>query len=384
MKRNAPEALNAAKMTLDIVYIVLGLIALVAGGELLVRGASRIALLWGVSPLVVGLTVVAFGTSAPEAAVSILSSFKGASGVAVGNVMGSNIFNILAVLGLSALVAPLAVHQQVVRIEASLGVAVTLLLTGLIVDGVIGRVDGAILFFGILAYTFWAVRQSRAESIEIQEEYTREFGAKLRRNGHMALPALVIAAGVAILVLGSNLLVNGASAMAKRLGVDDLVIGLTIVAAGTSLPELATSVIAGLKQERDIAVGNVVGSNLFNILFVLGLAGMAAPAGLAVPPEALRFDVWVMLGVAGLALPVFFSGYRISRWEGAVFLFFYAMYLCFIVLSATGRQDLTAFKIAVLCFMIPMLVLIIGTAAWQLLFSKKIPASRRPRAQKRN
>ncbi len=351
-------------MNVDILYIILGLVLLVGGGELLVRGASRIALLAGISPLVIGLTVVAFGTSAPEAAVSVLSAMRSAAGVAVGNVVGSNIFNILVVLGLAALVAPLVVHQLVVRFDAPLAVIVTLVFGGLVMDGVLGRLDGAILFLGIIAYTIWAVRRSRGESKEVQGEYANEFGER-RRNGSVALPVLFVIAGLGLLIFGSNLLVEGASAVAKRLGVSDLVIGLTIVAAGTSLPELATSVIAGIRKELDIAVGNAIGSNIFNILFVLGLSGLLSPGGLAVPAEVLRFDFWIMLGVALLALPVFFSGYRIARWEGAVFIVFYAMYLGFIILSAGNRPELAAFKSAVLFFVVPMALLIVGTAAWQ-------------------
>ncbi len=358
-------------MNWDLGCILFGLILLVAGGELLVRGASRLALRLGMSPLVVGLTVVAFGTSAPEAAVSIFSAMRDATGVAVGNVVGSNIFNILVVLGLSALVAPLVVHQQVVRFDAPLGVIVTLVLIGLAQDGVIGMLDGALLFFGILAYTFWAIRRSRKESPDVQSEYAKEFGGWRDRGGNIALQSLFIIGGVLMLIYGSHLLVNGASAMARRLGVSDLVIGLTIVAAGTSLPELATSVIAGLKKELDIAVGNAIGSNIFNILFVLGLSGLVTPDGLAVPPAALHFDFWVMLAVAALALPVFFTGYRIARWEGAFFLIIYALYLCFIVLAARNYSELATFRLSALLFLLPTTLLVLGTAAWQLLLRKR-------------
>jgi len=358
-------------MNWDLGCIILGLFLLVAGGDLLVRGASRLALLLGMSPLVVGLTVVAFGTSAPEAAVSILSAMREATGVAVGNVVGSNIFNILVVLGFSALVAPLIVHQQVVRFDAPLGVIVTLVFGGLAMDGAIGKLDGAILFFGIVAYTFWAIRRSRSESQDVQNEYVNEFGIGRSRGGNIVLQSVFIVGGIGILIYGSHLLVDGASSMARRLGVSDLVIGLTIVAAGTSLPELATSVIAGLKKELDIAVGNAIGSNIFNILFVLGLSGVFAPGGLAVPPAALQFDFWVMLAVAALALPVFFTGYQIARWEGAVFLIFYGMYVWFIVLSAGNHPELAAFRISALFFLIPIILLILGTAAWQLLLRKR-------------
>lgn len=337
------------------------------------RGASRIALFLGVSPLVIGLTVVAFGTSAPESAVSIFSSLQGQAGIAVGNVIGSNILNILVVLGLSALIVPLTVNQQVVRIEAPLGVGAALLFAALAMDGTISRFDGTILFASILVYTVWAVRKSRTESTAIKKKYARQFTTKAQKNGHIAKQALFIAGGIGLLVLGSNFLVKGASSIARYFGVSDLVIGLTIVAAGTSLPEVATSLIAGIKGQRDIAVGNAVGSNLFNILFVLGLSGMVSPHGLPVPPEALRFDLWVMLGVAVLTLPVFFSGYRISRWEGAVFVLFYGLYLAYLVLSVSKYPGLSSFRFSALLFAIPMVALMFATAIYQLVIQRRNP-----------
>jgi cation:H+ antiporter len=222
-------------------------------------------------------------------------------------------------------------------------------------------------------YTVWAVRRSRIESVTIQEEYARHFTTRAQRNGHIAKQALFIAGGVGLLVLGSTFLVKGASSIARHFGVSDLIIGLTIVAAGTSLPEVATSLIAGIKGQRDIAVGNAVGSNLFNILFVLGLAGIVSPNGLPVPPEALRFDLWVMLGVAVLTLPVFFSGYRISRWEGAVFVLFYGLYLGYLVLSVSKYPGLSSFRFSALPFVIPMVVLMCTTAMYQLVIRGRKP-----------
>lgn len=358
-------------MIIDIMLLILGLAVLVLGGEILVRGASRIALLYGISPLVIRLTVVAFGASTPEAAVSILSSLQGMPGVEIGNIIGSNIFNILVVLGFSALIAPLSVHQQVIYFEAPLGVGVTLLLVGLSFDGVISRFDGFFLFSGILVFTFWAVRKSRTEPVDIQQEYVKEFGRSAQRNGHIALQSLFIIGSIGLLVFGSDLLVKGASSMARRLGVSDLVIGLTIVASGTSLPELATSIIATIRGEKDIAVGNVIGSNLFNILCVLGLVGLVAPHGFLVPPKALHCDLWVMLGASVLVLPVFFTGYRISRWEGAVFIMLYILYLVFLILSASGHPGVAVFKALALFFVVPMVTLIIATAVYQLLPMKK-------------
>ncbi|MGA1826197.1 MAG: calcium/sodium antiporter [bacterium] len=358
-------------MIIDIMLLILGLAVLVLGGELLVRGASSIALVWGVSPLVIGLTVVAFGTSAPEAAVSILSSLQGIAGVAIGNIIGSNIFNILVVLGFSALIAPLSVHQQVIHFEAPLGVGVTLLLAGLSFDGVISRFDGIFLFSGILVYTFWAIRKSRTEPVEIQQEYAKEFGRSAQPNGHIAFQLLFIIGGVGLLVFGSDLLVKGASSMARRMGVSDLVIGLTIIAAGTSLPELATSIIATIRGEKDIAVGNVIGSNLFNILCVLGLVGLIARHGFPVPPRVLHCDLWIMLGASALVLPVFFTGYRISRWEGAIFIIFYILYLGFLVLFESGHPGLARFIAFAFFFVVQMVTLIIGTVIYQLLHIKK-------------
>ncbi len=359
------------KLTVPIVLVVFGLVALVVGGELLVRGASRIALFWGVSPMVIGLTVVAFGTSAPEAAVSVFSALRGQTDIALGNVIGSNIINVLVVLGLSALIVPLVVNQKVVRFEVPLGVAVTLLLVGMAWDGTISRLDGSILFFCIVAYVVWAIRKSRSESDEVQKVYARQFETLAQKSGHVAKQVLVIAGGVGLLVLGSKFLVDGASSIARHFGISDLVIGLTIVAAGTSLPEVATSIVAGVKGERDIAVGNAVGSNLFNILFVLGLSGIVSPNGLPVHPEVLRFDLWVMLGVSVLMLPVFFSGYRVARWEGGVFVLFYGLYIGYLVLSASEFSGLPRFRFGVLLFVIPMVVLMSGTAVYQLIFRRQ-------------
>lgn len=352
--------------------VLIGLISLVLGGELLVRGSSRIAFLLGVSPLVIGLTVVAFGTSAPEAAVSILSSLQGQEGIAIGNVVGSNIMNILVVLGLASLILPLTVHQQVVRIDAPLVVVVTILLAGLVLDGKIGRIDGVILFTGIILYTVWAIRKSRSESPEVQDEYALHFSEKKEKKESLLKFSILIIAGCVLLVLGSSSMVKGASSIAEQLGVSDLIIGLTIVSVGTSLPELATSLVAVIKKQSDIGVGNVVGSNLFNILLVLGLSGLSAPGGLSVPPEVISFDLWFMLGVSILTLPVFFSGYKISRWEGAFFLAFYALYLGYIILSASGYPSLLpTYKFSAFLVILPMTALMFGTAIHQLVLQKE-------------
>jgi cation:H+ antiporter len=339
------------------VLLLAGGILLIAGAELLVKGASRIAGALGVSPLVVGLTVVAFGTSAPEFAVTAGAAWTGQADVALGNVVGSNIFNVLFILGLSALVAPLVVSQQLVRLDVPLMIGASFVAAGLALDGRIGRLDGLLLFSGIVAYTAFLIRQSRRESASIRAEYDAAFGAAARRSPSWAPNLAYLAAGLIMLALGARWLVAGAVAAAQAFGVSELVIGLTVVAAGTSLPEVATSVLASLRGERDIAVGNVVGSNLFNLLGVLGFGGLIAPAGIPVAAGALTFDIPVMIGAAIVALPIFFTGYRIARWEGALLLGFYAAYTTRLTMVAADHPARPQFDIAMLYFVVPLTVL---------------------------
>jgi cation:H+ antiporter len=320
---------------MEYILLVIGLILLVFGAEALVRGASKLAAAIGISPLVIGLTVVAFGTSAPEMAVSTISGLSGQANIAMGNVVGSNIFNVLFILGVSALVAPLVVAQKLVKIDVPLMIIASLAVYLFSLNGVIGRPEGLVLFAGIIAYTIFLIRQSRRESRAVQAEYAQEYGDKEPLSPKAVLKdAALILLGLGLLVLGSKWLVDGAVAIAQKLGVSDLVVGLTIVAAGTSLPELATSVVASIRGERDIAVGNVVGSCLFNLLAVLGLAGVVSPNGIAVSSQALRVDIPVMIAVAVVCLPIFFTGSRISRKEGALLLGGYIVYMAYLILTA--------------------------------------------------
>lgn len=343
---------------MTLLLLIAGLLLLTAGGELLVRGATRLAALLGISPLVIGLTVVAFGTSAPELAVSVISAYAGETELALGNIVGSNIFNTLFILGLSALLAPLVVHQQLVRLDVPLMIAAALLLVPFGLDGRIDRLEGSFLFAALIGYTVFVVRKSRREGKSGQGEYGEEFGEPAGRSPQDWLTNLgLTAGGVLLLVLGSRWLVDGAVAIARHFGVSELVIGLTIVAAGTSLPEVAASVVASLRGQRDIAVGNVVGSNLFNILSVLGLSGLVSPAGINVPAAALAFDIPVMIAVSIACLPVFFVGYRIGRWEGALFLGYYAVYLTDLLLTATGHEARHGLRQAMVDFVIPLTVI---------------------------
>ena len=303
--------------------IGVGLITLVAGAEFLVRGASRLASAAGISPLIIGLTVVAFGTSAPEMAVSVASSLSGRADIAVGNVVGSNIFNILLILGLSASILPLVVDQKMIRFEVPVMIAASLLAWWFCSDGTVNRAEGGVLFAGILAFTFRCLVVGRRESLEFRTATQSVAGDSTLESADSSGSGILgilwqltlVAAGLVLLVLGAGWLVGGATEVARRFGVSELVIGLTIVAAGTSLPELATSIVAAIRGERDIAVGNVVGSNIFNLLGVLGLAAVVAPNGIAVAGQAAQFDIPVMVAVAVACLPVFFTGHLIARWR---------------------------------------------------------------------
>jgi cation:H+ antiporter len=382
------------------ILLLCGVALLVFGAELLVRGAAMIAAAAGVRPLIIGLTVVAFGTSAPELAVSLGATFAGEPDIAIGNVVGSNIFNVLFILGVSALIVPLAVQKQVVRFELPImvGVSVVLLLVSL--DGLVGRLDGMLLFGGLLAYLLYLARSSGApmpaagndpgahdergpggyDAPRLEAHDEERLAARVDpdprgRAGMMdvrargprvvAVSAFLALFGLVLLVAGSRFFVDGAVALATLLGVSQSVIGLTIIAAGTSLPELATSVLAGIRGERDIAVGNVVGSNIFNILAILGLCGLLAPGGVAVDASVLRFDLPIMIAVAVVTLPVFFTGFRIARLEGVLFLAYYLAYTAFLVLQATRHDALDEFSVTMVMFVLPLTALCLVVSVFQ-------------------
>ena len=338
-----------------VLLFILGLVLLVGGAELLVRGASRVALAAGISPLIIGLTVVAFGTSAPELAVTTSASLRGEPDLALGNVVGSNIFNVLVVLGASALFAPLLVSRRLVRLEVPLLTLSSLVVLGLALDGLISRFEGGLLLAGAFAYTALLFVQARGGGGDVPGAEVGELDTQPSRGlAGILKDAVLIVGGLGLLIVGSGWLVDGARIFAATLGVSELVIGLTIVAAGTSLPELATSVIAAIRGQRDMAVGNVIGSNLYNVLLILGAAALVAPDGVPAPAAAVRFDIPVMLGVSVACLPVFFSGLRIARWEGALFLGYYLAYTGYIVLAATHHDALETYRGAMLLFVLPL------------------------------
>lgn len=347
------------RMTLSIILLIVGLALLVFAADWLVQGSAKIAAAVGISPLIVGLTVVAFGTSAPELAVSVMSAFKGEAEIAVGNVVGSNVFNILVVLGLSAVIIPLVVNQQLIRFDVPVMILLSFGLYGLAMDGMLGRIDGIVLVAAMLAYVLFLLRQSKKEkNASVLKEYEEEFG-DVGTDPQWLKNLSLIVIGMSGLVLGSKLLVDGAVDIAKHFGVSELMIGLTIVSIGTSLPEVATSVVAALKGERDIAVGNVVGSNIFNIVSVLGISSVVAPKGIFVPQAALDFDLWVMIAVALAALPIFFFGYRIGRGSGIFFLVFYLAYMAYLILEAQAAAIFPAYRELMLLYVSPVVALIL-------------------------
>jgi cation:H+ antiporter len=332
-----------------VLLFLLGLGVLLYGAELLVRGASRLARSLGMSTLIVGLTVVSFGTSAPELAISVTSALSGNPELAVGNVVGSNIANVLLILGAAAVLATIHVKRQLLRFDVPIMVGAGLLMYLLALDGGFQRWEGILLFALSIAYTvFLLVLYKKQPTVEATADVDPV------RPPWQNL-ALVIGGGV-LLVLGSTWLVSGASTVAEMLGIDKLVVGLTIVAIGTSAPELATTAVAVMKGQRDLAVGNVVGSCIYNVFVVLGITAAVSPKIVPVPVQALRFDTPLMVIVLAACIPILFVGYRIFRWEGAMFLVCYAMYLAYLVVNSQAPESITSYSSAVLWIALPLVV----------------------------
>lgn len=307
-----------------LLYILGGLTGLFLGGEGLIRGSSSLAIRVGISPLVVGLTVVAFGTSSPELLVSLKAAIMGSSSIALGNVIGSNIANIALILGLSAVITPIEVHANVIKREIPIMIVVSLLLIFFLLDGTLGFIEGLIFIILLIAYTVVNILLSLKENKEIEKEF--EEGLKSRLN--IPLATLFIIVGLVLLFFGADLFLKGAVSLAKMFNVSDAIIGLTIVAVGTSLPELFTSIIATIKKESDIAVGNVVGSNIFNILSILGISAIIVPISSS---QISIIDLGAMLAAALILLPLSYTGFRISRLEGLLLLIGYFAYIFLLI-----------------------------------------------------
>jgi cation:H+ antiporter len=344
----------------EIILLVVSCIGLLVGGELLVRAASRIAFLLGMSSLMIGLTVVSFGTSAPELFISVQSALSGHGDLAVGNIIGSNISNTLLILGICAVVAPLAVPSQLIRREIPIMIMVSLLFMALSLNGMISRFDGIILVFCLLLFISFSIVVSKRERKDILDSRSDDtsddvpdavvpFMEGIFANSILGVFALFI------LSSSSSAFVSSASEIARWLGVSELVIGLTVVAVGTSLPELITSIVATYRGEHDLAVGNVVGSNIFNILCVLGICSIIQP--LQIPSAALSFDIPILLVSAIACLPIMFVGKVVNRFDGLFFTCMYGGYILYLVLISRQHADVPVISEILLVFFIPLCLL---------------------------
>lgn len=351
-------------LLIDSLLIIAGLLVLIAGGEALVRGASTIASKAGVSSLVVGLVVVSAATSAPELAVTVGAVLGGEPGLAVGNVVGSNIANVLLILGFSAVLLPLLIQRQVVRFDMPVMLAMSVALLIFSLDGSISAIEGAALLLGLVFHAIASIRIGRRETAAQQEADTPALNAKPTKTW---LAIVLVIAGVGALAGGAQLLVTGAVSIAERLGVSGLVVGLTIVAIGTSLPELATSIIAIRRGERDMAVGNIVGSNIFNIGMVLGVPAIIFGEGIPIPQAAIAVDLPLMIAASLALVPIAFTGFTIARWEGAVFVGLYTSYITYVVLDSTGHDAATGLSTVMLWFVLPLLaVTVVALTAYEI------------------
>ncbi len=360
-RRSLAISLITALPLLSLLELLGGLLLLIAGAELLVRAAIGLAIRLQVRPLIIGLSVVAFGSSAPQMAVSLQATLAQNADIAVGSVIGSSIFNILVTLGLSALIIPLRVSRQLVRLDIPLMIGASLLVFVLAWNEELTQLDGVLLLMALAVYLGLLLRQSRHSG------RPHPVGVDVAQGSWPKSLAMIVL-GLAMLIFAGHLLLGAAVEVATDLGLSERVIGLTIVAVSTSLPELATSLIAALRGQRDIAVGNVIGSNLFNLLGVLGVTALAAPTPLSVSPNALDFDLPVMLGVAVLCLPVFYSGYRVTRAEGLLFLGLYLAYGLHVVSFTTGMPLAGQLERLMLFYVLPALLaflLFTSLRAWR-------------------
>lgn len=315
----------------------IGVVAVVGGAELVVRGGARIAAHLGISPLIIGLTVVAIGTSAPELAVGIDAALQGNGALAVGNIAGTNVFNLLVILGLMAVIKPLKLTGQTIRFDLPfmIGAALLLLLMGF--DGALSTLEGIVLIAGAVLFMVLTLRNARRESQEVRAEFDHEYGDRATSHPRLtfALNAFFLFAGLVIVVIGADWLVDGAVELARDFGVSEAFIGLTVVAIGTSAPEIVTAIVATIRDERDLAVGNLLGSSVFNILLILGVTSVVPVGDIPVPPELAFIDLPIMVLATLLCIPVFLSHRLVSRLEGALFLTCYAAYFGYLILLRT-------------------------------------------------
>lgn len=344
---------------MTLLLLILGITILILGAELLVRGASYLAMLFGISPLVVGLTIVGFGTSSPELAVSIKSAIMGESDIVVGNVVGSNILNILLIFGISSIIIPLTSNFNVVRFDIPFMIGISFVMLFFSLNGRVSRFEGLILFVGLLTYIIFSIFKGRDKEALFKDKIDVELVKKRKSYLEWIKNIFFVASGLLFLVLGSHLFVNGAIKLARQLGVSELIIALTVVALGTSLPELVTAVVGAFKKEMDIVVGNIIGSNIFNILGILGLSSIFSKDGITVLPSALNFDIPVMIAVAVISLPICFTGGKITRVEGAILLLYYLSYDLYLLLLSYHHDSTSKALFVVIMYIGVPLTLVI-------------------------
>lgn len=347
------------------ILLIIGIAALIYGADLLVRNASRLAVLIGLSPLVIGLTIVAFGTSAPELAISAAGSLTNHADTSLGNAIGSNIFNIFLVLGLVSIFAPLAVNKQIIKLDTPIMVGASLLFYYFVYDGTLSYLEGVILFSLLIAYTAFIFILARRKNNIAADIIPDEVQSARPKKSAVWLYALLLLIGIVLLAFGSSWTVNAATVIARSYGVSELVIGLTVIALGTSLPELVTALVAIRNHEHDMAVGNIVGSCVFNILAVVPVIVLFADNDISISRSALTFDIPVMLAAAIVALPIFFTGYRISRWEGVLFLLWYLAYIGYVFMHTTEQEMLQSFERSLLFIILPATLLTLVVISWQ-------------------
>lgn len=318
---------------------LVGLVATIGGAELLVRGGTRLAARLGISPMVIGVTVVSLGTSTPELAIGIDAALQGSGSLALGNIAGTNTLNLLLILGLAALIRPLTLSSQVIRLDLPIMVAAAIALLLLALDGVVTRVDGGVLIALGLVYSVVTVRTAHRETVAARVEFAREFDEPRIRvvssKGRTIRNVVWLVAGIGVIVVGADWLVTGAVDLARGFGVSEALIGLTVVAIGTSAPELVTAIVATLRREPDIAVGNLIGSSVYNIVFIFGVTSLIPSGGIHVDPELIAIDLPVMVAATVACVPVFLTGSRMRRLEGVAFVVSYVVYLGTLVFLRT-------------------------------------------------
>jgi len=346
----------------DLFILIAGLALLVYGADLLVRASSALAESFGIPKLIVGLTVVAFGTSAPELAISLQSAYSGYPDILVGNIIGSNIANILLILGIAALIYPVKVATKIIRVDVPVMIFCGLLMLVVSLNGIIGFFDALILIVVLSIYLYLLASEAK---------YSMQNHINGIEKISRIKESFLLIIGLVMLIYGADLMVKSAVSIAKAFGMSELIIGLTIVAVGTSLPEVAAAVAAMLRKEPEMVVGNVLGSNILNILAVIGITGLFFPDVIAIQQQAFRFDIPIMLVTFFACLPIFFTGYSISRWEGALFLAYYCAYIIFLVLYATDHAAYNYVKNGMLFFVIPLTFITLFVIAYRQRLKKK-------------